>query len=88
MDYRCYDINHNRMKCGDIPNSENKRTIVKLTLSLSLISFVSLIFLYVIVSRTQFKFKKITIDKDTQSEECVPLQQVVIHPDNSINLLS
>jgi hypothetical protein len=88
MDYRCYDINHNRMKCGDIPNSENERTIVKLTLSLSLISFVSLIFLYVIVSRTQFKFKKITIDKDTQSEECVPLQQVVIHPDNSINLLS
>jgi len=88
MDYRCYDINHNRMKCGDIPNSENERTIVKLTLSLSLISFVSLIFLYVIVSRTLFKFKKITIDKDTQSEECVPLQQVVIHPDNSINLLS
>jgi hypothetical protein len=88
MDYRCYDIKHNRMKCGDIPNSENERTIVKLTLSLSLISFVSLIFLYVIVSRTQFKFKKITIDKDTQSEECVPLQQVVIHPDNSINLLS
>jgi hypothetical protein len=88
MDYRCYDINHNRMECGDIPNSENERTIVKLTLSLSLISFVSLIFLYVIVSRTQFKFKKITIDKDTQSEECVPLQQVVIHPDNSINLLS
>ena len=76
------------MECGDIPNSENERTIVKLTLSLSLISFVSLIFLYVIVSRTQFKFKKITIDKDTQSEECVPLQQVVIHPDNSINLLS
>lgn len=76
------------MECGDIPNSENERTIVKLTLSLSLISFVSLIFLYVIVSRTQFKFKKIIIDKDTQSEECVPLQQVVIHPDNSINLLS
>jgi hypothetical protein len=90
MDYLCYDRYNNKMECDDIPNSKNERTIVKLTLSLSLISFVSLIFLSLIVTRIQCKFKpekKITLDKVTQSEESVPLHQVVINPDNSINLL-
>jgi hypothetical protein len=89
MDYLCYDRYNDEIECDDIPNSKNMRTIVKLTLSLSLISFMSLIFLYLIVTRIQFNFcpkKKITLDKMTQSEESVPLHQIVIHPDNSINL--
>jgi hypothetical protein len=90
MDYLCYDTYNNKIECDDIPNSKNERTIVKLTLSLSLISFMSLIFLSLIVTRIRCKCKperKSTHDQITQSEESVPLHQVVINPDNSINLL-
>lgn len=87
--YYCYDIYNNTVECKDIPNSDNEHEIILLRVFLFFTGIISLFLLYLVITHFNIKSpnrEKETFDKAIQSEETIYLQQIVINPDDSINL--